>query len=225
MGRHCVGPSGRWVIIAQHVLNLWMFYDLFHCIKILFYFFKCIFQNRRRTARTSRSWSMSGSPMGWQKSSRRMQPAAWPSMTRCRLSASNPTINNTLHILYAHIWEVPPSNLFFFKKIPLAQSQCSQSILFSPCLSSQGATSEALLSFLFLFCLLHIFFFFCSIFLSKVDIFEREALLVWCLTGVAPVAQMHAWAEQKSQVLTSSHLIVLLSSSLNLCLIFIYFFY
>lgn len=211
MGLHCVDPSGRWVIIAQHVLNLWMFYDLFHCIKIFILFFlKCIFQTRRRTAKTSQSWSMSGSPMGWQKSSRRMQPAAWPSMTRCRLSGSNPTISNTLHILYAHIWEVPSSNLLFFK-IPLAQSQCPQSILFSPCLSSQGATSEALLSFLFLFCLLHIFFFFfSSIFLSKVYIFERKALSFWCLTGVAPVAQMHAWAEQKSQVLTSFHLIVFL---------------
>lgn len=36
-GGHCGGPSGRWVILAQHVLNLWMFYDLFHCIKIYFF--------------------------------------------------------------------------------------------------------------------------------------------------------------------------------------------
>lgn len=60
---------------------------------------------------------------------------------------------------------------------------------------------------LFIPSLIHFFFFFCTILLSKVDCFERGALSVWCLTGVAPVAQMHAWAEQKSQVVTSFHLI------------------
>lgn len=68
-------------------------------------------------------------------------------------------------------------------------------------------------------------FFFCSILLSKVDIFERGALSVWCLTGVAPVAQMHAWAEQKSQVVTSSHLIVFCFSNLYLIFIYVIFFF
>lgn len=117
--------------------------------------------------------------------------------------------STTHSTFFMHAFERSPLPTCFFFLIPLAQSQCSQSILFSPCLSSQGATSEALLSFLFLFCLLHLFF--CPILLSKVDIFEREALSVWCLTAVAPVAQMYAWAEHKSQVLTSSHLIVCFS--------------
>lgn len=126
------------------------------------------------------------------------------------------------HCLCTHLRG--PRFKIVFSLIPRAQSQCPQSILFSPFAAFPLREAHQRR-----FCLFSIYslcyFFFFSILLSKVDCFERGALSVWCLTGVAPVAQMHAWAEQKSQVVTSSHLIVFfLFFFLNLYLIFIYLF-
>lgn len=73
------------VVIGQLSISIcytFCFFVLCFLALKLFFNRKCIFQTRKRTARMSQSLSMSVSSMGLQKSSRRMQPAAWPSMTR-----------------------------------------------------------------------------------------------------------------------------------------------
>lgn len=182
-------------------------------------------KSRRRTARTSRSWSMSGSPMGWQKSSRRMQPAAWPSMTRCRLSASNPTINNTLHVLYAHIWEVPSSILLFSKSLLHSHSVHSP---FSSHLAFPLREPHQRRFCLFSFYSVSYTFFF-SIFLLHFSVkgwyfWERGTLgLMFNRCGTSGTNARLSRAEVTSPHVFSPDCFVV--CFLNLCLIFIYFFY
>ena len=62
--------SSRWSIVHGSLQSL---HDSPHMVTV---------SRRRKRARRSPSWSTSDCPMAWQRFSRRMRPAAWPSTTR-----------------------------------------------------------------------------------------------------------------------------------------------